>query len=110
MKIFAHPDANMPKNVRIKQFMELCYTGIMSPEEQIWRTWARGFHRWGLNELIASFLEATAPLATLGAQLVYVCQPAMRSIVPENQVNALAELLDSQRGIHTFVNILREID
>lgn len=88
----------------------LCYTGIMSPEEQIWRTWVRGFHHWGLNEFVASFLEATAPLATLGAQLVYVCQPAMRTIVPEEQINALTELLDSENGIQSFVRLLREKD
>jgi hypothetical protein len=87
---------------------ELCYTGIMSPEEQIWRTWVRGFNHWGLNEFIASFLEATAPLATLGAQLVYVCQPAMRLIVPEKHITALTELFDSENGIETFVSILRE--
>ncbi|OGO63698.1 MAG: hypothetical protein A2Z45_03470 [Chloroflexi bacterium RBG_19FT_COMBO_55_16] len=74
----------------------------------IWRIWANSLHRWGMENLIASILEAVGPLALLGAQVVYLGQPILHGILPANHLQALATLFEDNNQRQAFIAILRE--
>lgn len=80
----------------------------MDTNHHIWRVWTISLHRWGLQNLVASFLEAAGPLAMIGAQVVYVSQPILDSIVPAGHLRALAGVLEDDSQRHAFVACLRE--
>lgn len=80
----------------------------MDTNHHIWRVWTISLHRWGLQNLVASFLEAAGPLALIGAQVVYVGQPFLDSIVPAGHLRALAGVLEDDSQRQAFVACLRE--
>jgi len=80
----------------------------MDTNHHIWRVWTISLHRWGLQNLVASFLEAAGPLALIGAQVVYVGQPILDSIVPSVHLRALAGVLEDDSQRQAFVACLRE--
>ena len=53
-------------------------------------------------------IEALGPMTILGAQIVYIAQPLLRSFVSENHLVALANLLENTEETQSFVTLLRE--
>ena len=80
----------------------------MDSNHHIWRVWANALHRWGLQNLVASFLEAAGPLTLIGAQAVYVGQPILRGILPEGHLSALTGMLEDDSQREEFVMYLQE--
>jgi hypothetical protein len=80
----------------------------MDTNHHIWRVWANALYRWGLQNLVASFLEAAGPLTLIGAQVIYVGQPIMNGIVPDGHLNALTSMLEDDGQREEFVACLRE--
>jgi hypothetical protein len=74
----------------------------------IWRVWAETLHRWGMQNLVASILETVGPLTVLGAQVVYLGQPFLHSIMPAKHLQALAHLLEDSNQRQAFIAVLRE--
>ena len=82
----------------------------MKPENHhIWEDWAGLLHRWGLEEIIAWLLEATAPVNLVGAQLVYIGQPLLDSFVPGEHTDALAHMLEEPSETRAYIAFLREV-
>jgi hypothetical protein len=82
----------------------------MTPsDQQIWKFWNRSLHRWGVQNLVASVLEAFGPLSILGAQFVYISQPLLSTAVPADHLEALARLLEDPLKSHAFATYLREV-
>jgi hypothetical protein len=75
----------------------------MIGDQQIWQTWARTVHRWGVDHLVASFLEAAGPLTILAAQLIYIGQPFFQT----NRLGALAKLLEDPGNTRIFLDMLK---
>ena len=75
--------------------------------QHIWNKWSEALHRWGLHEAAAVVLEAAEPLNYLGAQLVYFGLPALNAIFPEEQISALADLLECPESTKSFTLLLR---
>ena len=75
----------------------------------IWRIWANSLHRWGMEDLAASILEAVGPLGVLGAQVVYLSQPILHGILPANHLQAMANLFEDHNQRQAFIAILREV-
>ena len=80
----------------------------MSADHPFWEIWAKTLRRWGIYSLAVSLLEAAGPLTMLGAQLIYLSQPVLRSFVSGNQIDALATMLDNPTETHQFIVFLRE--
>lgn len=80
----------------------------MDTNHHIWRVWTNNLHRWGLNDLVASFLEAAGPLTLIGAQLVYLGQPILGSLVPARHLQVLADVLEDDDQRQEFLTYLRE--
>jgi hypothetical protein len=80
----------------------------MDTNHHIWREWADTLHRWGLQNLVASFLEAAGPLTLIGAQVVYVGQPILNELFPAGRLEALASMLEDDRQRQEFLFYLRE--
>ena len=72
----------------------------------IWRNWAARLHSWGLNNWVASFLEAAGPLATIGAQAIYISQPILGTFVPGRHLQALADMLEEPEQTRRFTSYL----
>ena len=80
----------------------------MTEERQIWQTWVQFLHRWGMGELAASSLEVFGPLTTLAAQAIYIGQPILQFVLPEDHIQALTNLMEDERQKEKFVSMLRE--
>jgi len=80
----------------------------MTSDQQIWQSWARTIHRWGIENLVAAFLEAAGPLTTIGAQIIYLSQPYLKSIIQPEQLLALSSMLDEPQQTRKFIHYLRE--
>jgi hypothetical protein len=61
-----------------------------------------------MDDLAATLLEASGPLAVLGAQVVYVVQPTLSGLFPTGHLQALAEVLEDNDQAQAFANYLRE--
>ena len=80
----------------------------MDDDRKIWETWAKALQRWGLDEIMATFLEALGPLTILGAQVVYMGQPLLTPLVPHRHLDAAAQVLEDMDTSRTFIAFLRE--
>jgi hypothetical protein len=88
----------------------VCYTDTMTINRHIWRVWAENLHRWGVQGIVAAFLEAAGPMNVLGAQAVYLSQPLLSPLVSNDSIEALAALLEDKAQTHEFTTLLREGD
>jgi len=68
--------------------------------------WAPRLARWSgrleaarLRGLVAALLEAAEPLGPLGAQMLWVAQPALGVLLPRDEIASLARLLDEPGGV-----------
>lgn len=80
----------------------------MNQDRHIWRVWASFLQRWGVSDGVADILEAAGQLSLLGAQAVYLGQPLLKHALPEDQLDALARLLEEPTQTQAFVRVLRE--
>jgi hypothetical protein len=76
--------------------------------QHIWKKWAEVLHRWGMEDMAASVLEALGPLKLIGAQVVYIGQPILNTIMPKDHVTAMAKLLDKPGEAEAFTSFLRQ--
>lgn len=81
----------------------------MNPDQHIWRAWARAIHRWGLEDWAVAFLESAGPLTVLAAQLIYIGQPVLRLAAHDEELSALARLLEEPHQTSLFVSVLQEV-
>jgi hypothetical protein len=75
-----------------------------------WRDWAAILQRWGMRDLAASFLETLGPLSLLGAQFLYISQPVINGVLPNNRVRSFAALLEDSSQVRAFAAFLRKDD
>ena len=80
----------------------------MQSNQHIWSLWERRLHRWGMQDLTASVLEAFGPLTILGAQAVHLSQPVLSLAIPENHLSALAGMLENKDETLAFIGLLRK--
>jgi hypothetical protein len=76
--------------------------------EDSYQEWAQRLRRWRLNHFAAAFLEASGPLNLIGAQLVYLGQPLLNSLIPNRHLDCLARLLEDPSRIRAFIDYLQE--
>ena len=76
--------------------------------DQYWHEWAHLLQRWGLQGIMASFLEAAAPAGIIMAQCVYMGQPFIREITTAEKLDALAAMLENRQQTLSFARYLRE--
>jgi hypothetical protein len=79
-----------------------------SADRHYWQVWSKALHRWGIEEWVASLLEAAGPLTLLGAQAIYISGPLLRSFTTEENLNVLARLLEEPDQTQSFTLFLRE--
>jgi hypothetical protein len=70
--------------------------------------WADLLQGWGVHQVAAALLEAAGPLNLVGAQLVYLSQPVLNSLVDDDSLSSLAGMLEEPDQTKTFIQILRE--
>lgn len=80
----------------------------MNSHQKIWQTWVDILQRWGVDSLVTSFLESTGPLHLLGAQIVYMGQPLLTYLVPNEHLEALADVLEDPEKMNTFTALLEK--
>jgi hypothetical protein len=81
---------------------------LMRNNQYTWQNWIAVLQTWGFHEFAATLIEATDPINFIGAQAVYLGQPVLNVFFSEEQVNALAELLDNPMATKSFVKSLRQ--
>jgi len=72
-----------------------------------WPTWAGFLRHYRLESLVAWVLEAVGPITVFGAQALYLGGPLLRSVLSNEQINALASLLEDHRETLAFAAFLR---
>ena len=78
----------------------------MTREQQIWQSWARTLHQWGIANLVSAFLQSAGPITLLGAQLVYISQPLLQPVAGRGSLQALADLLEDPQNARDFLAML----
>ena len=68
-----------------------------------WTHWADLLRRLRLDGIAAWLLEAAGPLALLGAQALYFCQPFFGG----KQIQSLAHMLEEDNEVQAFSQYLR---
>lgn len=86
----------------------MCYTLNMGENRQIWASWARALHRWGVNEPVAFLLESAGDLSVMLAQLMYLSQPLLSGAVASGSLQKLARVLEDPAMRMEFVSFLKE--
>jgi len=81
---------------------------LVTENQYIWKKWADVLHRWGMEEMAATVLDALGPLKIIGAQAVYIGQPILNTIMPKDHVTAIARLLDKPEEAEAFTSFLRQ--
>lgn len=61
--------------------------------------WRARLRAWGLEDLAAALLEAAEPLSLLGAQALYLAQPALGLLLPTDDVGRWARLLEDPANL-----------
>jgi hypothetical protein len=80
----------------------------MQKDRSFWPEWARILQQYGLTELAAALLEAAGPLNVFFAQVVFIGQPFLNQVVPEERLMALASLFEDQEETRSFAAFIRE--
>jgi len=80
----------------------------MITDRRIWQNWVEVIHHWGMQEVVATLLEATGPLNFLGAQAIYLGQPLLGLVFPQDHVDAFAALLENSEETRAFTRFLRQ--
>lgn len=80
----------------------------MDENQRIWIGWSRVLHRWGISEGAASILEEAGSLSLLAAQVLYLSQPLLSSLVSAHSLQAFARVLENPAEKRAFVSFLRE--
>ena len=80
----------------------------MVQNQHIWTDWQKVLHRWGMEDMVATILEAVSPLNFLGAQAIYLSQPILNTLVPKDHVGALASLLENPEETKAFTTFLKQ--
>jgi hypothetical protein len=60
--------------------------------------WSAALRAMGLDGLAGTFLDAVEPLGPLGAQILWVAQPTLGLVMPSDEIDGLALLLDEPDG------------
>ena len=64
-------------------------------------------HRWGVENLVASLLEAAGPLTIIVDIAVYIGQPILYGFVPDGHLIVLTGVLEDDDQRDAFVNYIR---
>lgn len=88
----------------------MCYTLTVYGIQQIWQPWVRNLHRWGVKDIVVTFLEVGGPINFIGAQIIYLCQPFLKYSVSDQQIDALAGILEDPAQTKLFISLLREAE
>ncbi|TAK10655.1 MAG: hypothetical protein EPO32_14470 [Anaerolineae bacterium] len=80
---------------------------MQAGEPQIWLSWQEKISALNLSDVAAALLEAAGPLHLLGAQLVYLGEPLLGGLVPQDRLRALAHLLEDPQAAQDFARGLR---
>jgi len=80
----------------------------MSENRPIWINWARTLQHWGINKGVASLLESADVLGVLFAQILYIGQPLLSSVVAHQSLDLFARMLENPSERQEFVAVLRE--
>jgi len=67
--------------------------------EQRLKRWAERVQGTGLGGVLGPLLGAASPLSILGAQLLWVAQPALGLLAPRDEIEALAQILSEPEGV-----------
>lgn len=78
----------------------------MNARQRIWQSWTKALRQRGLTELTAWLLESTGPFALIIAQGVYLVQPLIHSLMPDEHWAALTDLLEDRNQQKAFITHL----
>ncbi|MBL8098739.1 MAG: hypothetical protein JNK81_06130 [Anaerolineales bacterium] len=76
----------------------------METSREFWHRWAESLRRYQLQDVAASLLEATSPLALIGAQALYFSG----GFVKNDQLTALATMLEDESEARAFASFLTQ--
>ena len=74
----------------------------MQSSREFWVRWAESLRRYQLQDVVASVLEGTSPLALLGAQVIYFSG----GFIKNDQLTALATMLEDEKEAQAFASFI----
>jgi len=80
----------------------------MFKDLKTWKIWASFLQHWGISKYVAIILDTVKPLNIIGAQIMHIGYPLLKSVIPEVHLRSMVELLEDQNKLSCFTEILRE--
>lgn len=80
----------------------------MDEHHRLWERWANALRGLGVEGMAAALLETAGPLTLVMAQTIYIGQPLLKSLLPGERLDKLAELLEEPEKVKGFTRYLRE--
>lgn len=94
---------SIPMTEHLSTFSHLAH-GVES--EALWTrlrsrvaSWSARVHSAGLEGVVGALLDASEPLGPLGAQVLWVAQPALGLIMAHDEIDGFARVLEDPSGI-----------
>ncbi|MEK6222765.1 MAG: hypothetical protein N2D54_11020 [Chloroflexota bacterium] len=80
------------------------------PQEtrMLWKKWSATLKAWQGLEFTADLLEIGGSFSIIAAQLVYIGQPILSSLLPNHELLSIANILEEPTLRKDFINFLRE--
>ncbi len=82
----------------------------MSNVESKLARWTERLRAVHLDGIVGALLDAGEPLGPLGAQLLYVAQPALGLLLPRDDIKSLAQILERPGGVAWLREQLTDTD
>ena len=81
------------------EFEQIRLTDARTRLQRRFAAWSVRLRATGLDDLASAFLGAAEPFGPLGAQLLWIAQPALGLLLPGDEIGDLACLLDDPAGM-----------
>lgn len=82
----------------------------MLENHNIWQSWSRQLHKWGMADIVENLLESFSGFDDILRHLIYFIEPFVFGDRRNNTVQALLALCDDECARSSFLEILKDTD
>jgi hypothetical protein len=72
-----------------------------------WQESADLMDRWGVKAFVVSLLDSLGPLTIVGAQIAYIGQPMLSSLINPEKYRVMVGLLEDSEQMKTYIAYLQ---
>ncbi|MGB9586169.1 MAG: hypothetical protein ACPL4H_04145 [Anaerolineales bacterium] len=82
----------------------------MLENHNIWRSWSRQLHKWGIESLVVTLLESFSAFDDIFLHIIYLIEPFAFGNKNNHNVQAFLALFGDEQARSSFLAILKDTD